>query len=303
MSVNSFDELVLALRENSIKFRTYISLEEKITITLRFLATGKDFKTLAEDFGIGHTTVRAIIIEICKKIWLKLSSQEMPVPTTQTWLQKAEEFYENSQFPLCIGAVDAVCDANYLFTSIDVGAYGREGDSQILWRSNIGKKLKNNSLNIPMDSTLPNDNSKCQLPYIIVGDEAFGLHRNIMRPYPGKKLSYAQRVFNYRLCRARRYIECSFGILANKWRIFHTPMMVEPKFATLITKTACVLHNYVRRRDGYRFSDTLTNVISSADRVSSGTTQVAREAREARDKFANYFLTSEGRLPWQDKYI
>ncbi|RVE44050.1 hypothetical protein evm_011287 [Chilo suppressalis] len=68
MSVNSFDELVLALRENSIKFRTYISIEEKITITLRFLATGKDFKTLAEDFGIGHTTVRAIIIEICKKI-------------------------------------------------------------------------------------------------------------------------------------------------------------------------------------------------------------------------------------------
>lgn len=296
--------------------------------TFRFLTTGKDFKTLAEDFSIGHTTVRAIIIEICRRIWMKLSSQEMPVPTTQTWLQKAEEFYENSQFPLCIGAVDgkhirltnpkncgslfynykhyfsivllAVCDANYLFTSIDVGAYGREGDSQILWRSNVGKKLKNNSLNIPMDSTLPNDNSNCQLPYIIVGDEAFGLHRNIMRPYPGNKLSYAQRVFNYRLCRARRYIECSFGILANKWRIFHTPMMVEPKFATLITKTACVLHNYVRRRDGYRFSDTLTNVIPSADRVSSGTTQVAREAR---DKFANYFLTPEGRLPWQDKYI
>lgn len=35
MSVNSFDELVQALREDCTTIRRYISLEEKITITLR----------------------------------------------------------------------------------------------------------------------------------------------------------------------------------------------------------------------------------------------------------------------------
>nr|CAH7767050.1 unnamed protein product [Callosobruchus chinensis] len=55
-------------------------------------------------------------------------------------------------------------------------------------------------------------------------DEAFGISKNLMRAYPGSNLTVPKRIFNYRLCRARRYVECSFGILSNKWRIFHRPL-------------------------------------------------------------------------------
>lgn len=49
--------------------------------------------------------------------------------------------------------------------------------------------------------------------YVIVADEAFGMTENLMRPYGGKMLSYEKKIFNYRLTLARRYVECTFGIM------------------------------------------------------------------------------------------
>lgn len=96
------------------------------------------------------------------------------------------------------------------------------------------------------------------MPFIFVGDEAFGLAEHIMRPYIGRNPSRRKRIFNYRLSRARRFVECSFGILVNKWRIFHGPLNVKREFAIAITKACCVLHNFVREEDGFKFEDTLT---------------------------------------------
>lgn len=66
---------------------------------------------------------------------------------------------------------------------------------------------------------------------------------------------YNNDFFNYRLSRARRYVECAFGILANKWRILHRAMNVQYEFATDIIKACCVLHNFVLNRDGVQASD------------------------------------------------
>jgi hypothetical protein len=66
-----------------------------------------------------------------------------------------------------------------------------------------------------------------------------------------------KRTYNYRLSRARRYIECTFGILSNKWRIFHRPLNVSVEFAEDIVKACTVLHNFLRVRDGYKHEDAL----------------------------------------------
>jgi hypothetical protein len=94
--------------------------------------------------------------------------------------------------------------------------------------------------------------------HFFVGDEGFTLNRNILRPFGGSNLNVKKRVYNYRLCRARRYVECAFGILSNKWRIFQRPLNVSPDFAVDIVKVCVVLHNFVRERDGYKFQDALT---------------------------------------------
>ncbi|CAH1967635.1 unnamed protein product [Acanthoscelides obtectus] len=59
-----------------------------------------------------------------------------------------------------------------------------------------------NKLHIPPSCPLE-ATGKDTFPYVFVGDEAFGLSENLMRPYAGHNLIEKKRIFNYRLTRAR----------------------------------------------------------------------------------------------------
>jgi len=76
--------------------------------------------------------------------------------------------------------------------------------------------------------------------------EAFALS-HVLRLYPSRNLDVARRIYNYRLSRARRMVDCAFGIVRNKWRIFHRAIHVCPYFWDVIVKTCCILHNFVRQ--------------------------------------------------------
>jgi len=91
---------------------------------------------------------------------------------------------------------------------------------------------------------------------MIVGVKAFALSEHVVTPYPNRNLSVQQRIYNYRLTRAHRMVECAFGILANKWRIFHRPLDVTPQFCDSIVKACCILHSFVPRNDGFQLEDT-----------------------------------------------
>lgn len=138
----------------------------------------------------------------------------------------------------------AVCDANYKFTAVDVGAYGSQSDGGVLHHSEFGKRLIADSLDLP-EST-PLTNSGIHFPYFFVRDAAFPLRHNLMRPYPGVLLSQDRQLFNMRLSRARRTIENAFGIMTARWRILLGPLHMSPRSAETVVKAILVLHNFLR---------------------------------------------------------
>ena len=88
----------------------------------------------------------------------------------------------------------AICNANYEFILFDVGAVGRQSNGGVYTNSKIGDAIENNKLDFLNPSRLPNSRRK--------------------------ELDITETIFNYRLSRARRVIENSFGILAIGFRIY-----------------------------------------------------------------------------------
>lgn len=123
-------------------------------------------------------------------------------PTREKWIDICNGYLKDWNFPNCVGAVDgkhfciqappnsgsmyynykktfsivlmAACDHNYKFTLVDVGSYGSNNDAGIFSRSEFGKALLNETLNLPRGvAKLPE--SEIETPCFLVGDEAFQL--------------------------------------------------------------------------------------------------------------------------------
>lgn len=92
-------------------------------------------------------------------------------------------------------------------------------------------------------------------------------------------------------------VECAFGILANKWRIFHRPIDVHPRFCDIIVKSCCTLHNFVRKKDGVQFEDTLHEC--GLSKIESVGTRSSVRGTIVREYFTNYFISPQGCVHWQ----
>lgn len=179
----------------------------------------------------------------------------MPTPTEAQFKRIADDYFTHWNYPNCVGAIDgkhvrikcppksgsthfnykdffsvvllAIVDANCKFIAVDIGSYGREGDAGIFLKSEIGKQIKNGTFGIPPPAKLPN--TDIELPHVILGDEAFALHENLMKSYPRKQAATDRNklVYNYRHSRARRTSQNAYGIMSAYFRVFFTPIAVK----------------------------------------------------------------------------
>ena len=137
----------------------------------------------------------------------------------------------------------AICDTQYKFTLVDIGDTGRQSDGSVYNSSHLGYAIENTLLKIPGPAKLPDSNK--QIPFVFVADDAFRLKTHLMKPFPSNNLPLDQRVFNYRLSRARRVIENTFGIVASRFRVLRRPIIASVGKVFLITKAIVALHKFL----------------------------------------------------------
>ncbi|XP_026827841.1 protein ALP1-like [Ooceraea biroi] len=307
--------------------------------------------SISYQYLLGCTTISNIICDTCEVIWDMLCPIVLPSSVTkEDWLNIAADFENRCNFTHCIGTIDgkhiviqcpvnagstyynykhshsivlmAVCDANYLFTFVDVGAYGRRSDGGIFKECQFGKKFEQKKMNAP-NAEVISENGPI-LPYCLVGDEAFPLKEYLLRPYPGRGgLTKEKNIFNYRLSRARRTIENTFGILASQWRILRKPIIAKVETVEKIVQAIVCLHNWLRKQDININEYVTTNMVDHLDDNNlipgiwrtvlesgsayreiqrAGSYRSTQTSMEIREKFCTYF-NNEGSVPWQNNFI
>lgn len=144
-------------------------------VHFRHLATGDSYHSLHLLFRIGVSTIKRIIVETCDALWDVLCPIVLSEPTKDEWKKMADEFELKWNLPHCCASLDgkqiriqappksgtkffnyknffsiillAICDANYNFICVDIGAYGKSPKKSVLKNDFVSfYNLKNLSL-------------------------------------------------------------------------------------------------------------------------------------------------------------
>jgi len=123
-----------------------------------------------------------------------------------------------------------------------------------------------------------------------------------MRPYPksARRLSEAERIFNYSLSRSKNKVENAFGILANTWRIYQRPFECRVQLYDKLILATVVLHNYILELPTEiipALGEEQTNPLVRMHVAAA--TNSTREALDVRNSFMEYFISDEGHVEWQ----
>ena len=279
MSPQMFEELLVRLtpriQKQDTNYRKAHPPGLKLAITLRYMATGENYPTLSFGFRVSRHTIAVIIPEVCKAIQDELAEEVVRFPQNEEeWLEVSQRFQQKWNMPHALGALDgkhirirkpnksgslyhnykgffsvvlmALVDADYKFMFTDVGGVGHQSDMQLFNSSPLKEALEEGDLGLPGPDNLPNDN--IPFPYFMLGDDAFALREYMMKPFSQRNLNMEQRIYNYRISRARMVVENAFGILAQRWQCFLTTMQQKPEIVQQIVHAGICLHNFIRIR-------------------------------------------------------
>jgi len=209
----------------------------------------------------------------------------------------------------------AVADAQYKFLWANVGANGSASDAGVFDMCRLRPDLEENRHGFPPPEALPGDDRN--IPYFLLGDDAFPLRTWIMKPFSRQKMTHAERVFNYRLSRARRVVENAFGIMAQRWRCLLTTLQLSPMKAITVVNATMALHNLLRTRCPHAIQpqdvdqeDDFGNFIPGswregvqmADPNKVKGNRLTRPGKVMRNYLSYYYnYNPRVRLPWQDR--
>ena len=154
----------------------------KLAITLRYLATGSSYKTLAFAFRVASNTICLFIPEVVDAIVSEYGDLVAMPESPDGWRAVARGFRSRWNFHHCVGAVDgkhirivkpnntgsqyhhnykgffsvilfAIVGPDYRFMYADIGVNGSTSDCSVYNASTLKVYLASNDIGLPWPST------------------------------------------------------------------------------------------------------------------------------------------------------
>jgi hypothetical protein len=333
------------LQKHDTWYRDCLQVGLKVAITLRHLATGDSYHSLMYLFYVPHNTISLLVKAVCQAIYQEYADEVINNPRTpEGWKQIADKYSTRWNFHHVLGALDgkhvrvqcpakggsmfynykkyhsivlmALVDADYQFRWVSVGGPGSSSDAQLWNNCQLKEAIAEGTLGIPDPDTLPGDDRP--IPYFIIGDDAFALKESMMKPFSASPLPLPERVFNYRLSRARRCVENAFGILANRFGCLLRAMRQKPETVEDIVLACVCLHNLLgsqRIGENIRLvdrEDQNHDVVPGAWRATAAMDDMERRLRGNNDSqvaklqrlyLKHYYNGTAGAVPWQQQLV
>ncbi|XP_053875282.1 uncharacterized protein LOC128832186 [Malaclemys terrapin pileata] len=229
-------ELSPNLRHKDTRSRAALSVEKRVAIAVWKLANPDCYWSVANQFGVGKSTVGAVLFQVCKAnrilMWRTVILGNV---------HEIVDGFAEMGYPNCHGAIDgthipilapdhlaseyinrkgyfsmvlqALVDHQGCFMDINVGWSGKVHDTRIFRNSGRYRKLQAGTF-FPDHKITVGD---VEMPIVILGDPTYSLQPWLMKPYTGHLDSSKER-FDNRLSRCRMVVECAFGHLKACWR-------------------------------------------------------------------------------------
>ena len=201
-------ELRSTIEKTDTEMRAAVPVEQRVALTLWFLATNADYRTIGHLFGVSKPTVCVIAKEVCAAIVKVLLPKYVRVPSGDELKTVVDGFRDDLGFPQCAGVIDgthipiispAECPVDYFnrkgwhsiimqgmvdnkgrFTEVYIGWPGRVHDARVFVNSSLYRRGLNGTLFPDWKLTI----SGKAVPLLVLGDPAYPLLSWLMKAFP-----------------------------------------------------------------------------------------------------------------------
>ncbi|XP_071577460.1 uncharacterized protein [Temnothorax nylanderi] len=239
--------------------RTTLDVRTQLLSILWLLATPDSFRSVSDRFGISksmlHDSMRRVVASLNT-----LADRFIKWPVGDRLDIVKYRFSQTGSLSDVIGAIDgchvpipapkvdsisyrtrkmeyaitlqAVCDADMIFTDCFVGFSGSVHDARIFRNSDLWHAVTESE-----NDFFPNNE-------IIIGDKAYPILSWCLAPYINRgNMAQAQKNFNQQLSKMRQVIERAFALLKGRFRRLKYLHMSRIDLIPYVILACCVLHN------------------------------------------------------------
>uniref|UniRef100_A0A8C3H4R0 DDE Tnp4 domain-containing protein n=1 Tax=Chrysemys picta bellii TaxID=8478 RepID=A0A8C3H4R0_CHRPI len=242
------EELAPTLRRKDTRLRAALPVEKRVASAVWKLATPDSYRLVANQFGVGKSTVGIVLMQVCRAINLILLRRTV----TLGKVQEIVDDFAQMGFPNCGGAIDGthipilapphlgseyVNRKGSMVLQALVDHRGRFIDINTGWPGKVHDALEMPIVILGDPVVFRNTMGDVEMPIVILGDPVYPLHPWLMKPYSSKEW------FNNRLSKCRMTVECTFGRLKARWQCFYGRLDLTENNIPMVIAVCYPLHN------------------------------------------------------------